>query len=136
LYGEYSESEVSVFRAFMRPGDTVLDIGANIGDLTLPMARIVGPSGRVIAVESHSDTYHVLCANMALNGIEHVRALNGFVADRPDVGWPDGGASSASSASGSARRSSRWTNWGLRAARSSRWMWTASKSRCCAAPPA
>jgi hypothetical protein len=85
LYGEYSESEVSVFRAFLRPGDTALDIGANIGDLTLPMARIVGPTGRVIAFESHNDTYHVLCASMALNGIEHVRALNCFVAERPDI---------------------------------------------------
>jgi FkbM family methyltransferase len=85
LYGEYSESEVAVLRAFLRPGDTALDIGANIGDLTLPMARIVGDSGRVYAVESHIDNYHVLCANMALNGIEHVRPINCFIGDRADI---------------------------------------------------
>ena len=85
LYGEYSELEVAILRAFLRPGDTALDIGANIGDLTLPMARIVGETGRVYAVESHVDNYNVLCANMALNGVEHVRALNCFVADRPDI---------------------------------------------------
>ena len=85
LYGQYSESEVNVLRAFVRPGDTILDIGANIGDLTVPMARIVGEQGRVYAVELNSDTYHVLCANLALNGIRNVKALNCFIADLPEV---------------------------------------------------
>jgi FkbM family methyltransferase len=85
LYGQYSESEVSVLRTFIRPGDTVLDIGANIGDLTVPMSRFVGINGRVYAVESHLDTYHVLCANLALNGIQNVKALNCFIADSPQT---------------------------------------------------
>lgn len=85
LYGQYSESEVNVLRAFLKPGDTVLDIGANIGDLTLPMSRFVGDKGRVYAVESHSDTYHVLCANLALNGIQNVKPLNCFIADSAQV---------------------------------------------------
>src|SRR6185369_4454414 len=45
LYGQYSESEVAMMRAFLREGSTVIDVGANIGDLTLPLARIVGESG-------------------------------------------------------------------------------------------
>jgi FkbM family methyltransferase len=85
LYGQYSESEVNVLRAFIRPGDTVLDVGANIGDLTLPMSRFVGDNGKVYAVESHADTYHVLCANLALNGIRNVKALNCFIADSAQV---------------------------------------------------
>jgi FkbM family methyltransferase len=85
LYGQYSESEVNVLRAFIRPGDTVIDIGANIGDLTVPMSRLVGPDGRVYAVESNDNTYHTLCANLTLNGIQNVKALNCFIADSPDV---------------------------------------------------
>jgi FkbM family methyltransferase len=85
LYGQYSESEVSVLRSFIKPGDTVLDIGANIGDLTVPMSRFAGDKGRVYAVESHVDTYHTLCANLALNGIQNVKALNCFIADSPQV---------------------------------------------------
>ncbi len=85
LYGQYSESEVNVLRAFLKPGDTVLDVGANIGDLTVPMARFVGDKGRVFAIESHADTYHTLCANLALNGIQNVKALNCFIADSPQV---------------------------------------------------
>jgi FkbM family methyltransferase len=85
LYGQYSESEVSVLRTLLKPGDTVLDVGANIGDLTVPISRFVGPNGRVYAIESHTDTYHALCANLALNGIQNVKALNCFIADTPDV---------------------------------------------------
>jgi ubiquinone/menaquinone biosynthesis C-methylase UbiE len=52
LYGQYSESEISVMRAFLGEGSTVIDVGANIGDLTIPLAKIVGSSGRVYAIES------------------------------------------------------------------------------------
>jgi FkbM family methyltransferase len=84
-YGEYSEAEVAVMRRFLRPGDTAIDVGANIGDLTVPLAGIVGPTGRVYALESNPDAYHVLCANLALNGVRNTRAVNAFVATGPDA---------------------------------------------------
>ena len=85
LYGQYSESEVNVLRTFLRPGDTALDIGANIGDLTVPMSRFVGDRGRVYAIEFALGHLSVLCANLALNGIQNVKALNCFIADLPQV---------------------------------------------------
>ena len=87
LYGQYSESEVALLRAFLREGDTVIDVGANIGDLTLPLARIVGERGRVYAIESHPEVFNVLCANLALNGIRNTKPINAFVAtsDRVDT---------------------------------------------------
>jgi predicted RNA methylase len=85
LYGQYSEEEVRVIRNFVRPGATAIDIGANIGDLTLPMALCAGETGRVYAIESHSDNYHVLCANLALNEIKNTKAINAFIADSADV---------------------------------------------------
>ena len=81
LYGQYSESEVRIMRRFLRPGDIAVDIGANIGDLTLPMAQLTGASGRVYAVESHNDYFNILCANLALNEIENTKAINAFIAD-------------------------------------------------------
>jgi len=88
LYGQYSESEVAMMRVFLREGSTVIDVGANIGDLTLPLARIVGESGRVFAIESHPDNINILCANLALNSIRNTRPINAFVAtsDRVDTG--------------------------------------------------
>jgi FkbM family methyltransferase len=85
LYGEYSESEVALMRRFLRDGDNVVDVGANIGDLTVPLAGMVGDSGRVYAIESHLETFNVLCANLALNGIRNTKPINAFVADSEDV---------------------------------------------------
>jgi FkbM family methyltransferase len=81
LYGEYSEGEVATMGRYAKPGDTVIDVGANIGSLTLPMAGLVGRQGRVHAFESQARNFNLLCAHLALNGIEHVRPLNAFVSD-------------------------------------------------------
>lgn len=85
LYGQYSESEISLMRAFLREGATVIDVGANIGDLTVPLAKIVGPTGRVYAIESHPQNFNVLCANLALNSLTNTKALNVFVATSDKV---------------------------------------------------
>ena len=85
LYGEYAESEVEVFRRFTRLGDTAVDVGANIGSLTLPLAGLVGPQGRVFAFESHPEVFNVLCANLALNRITNVMPVNAFVANGPEA---------------------------------------------------
>ena len=68
-YGEFSEGEVALFRQLLRPGMTALDVGANIGAFTLPMARLVGATGRVIAWEPQRIVVQTLCANLALNAI-------------------------------------------------------------------
>lgn len=80
-YGEYFESEVEVFRALCRPGDTVIDVGANAGSHTLALARIVGPGGFVYAFEPQRVMHQALCANMALNSIAHVDCVHAAVSD-------------------------------------------------------
>jgi FkbM family methyltransferase len=85
LYGQYSEAEVRIMRHFIRPGDTAIDIGANIGDLTLPMALCAGATGRVYALESHAEKFQILCANLALNEITNTKPINAFVADSDQV---------------------------------------------------
>jgi len=85
LYGQYSEAEIAMMRSFLRDGSTVIDVGANIGDLTIPLSKIVGESGKVYAIESHPDNIHVLCANLALNSIRNTKAINAFVATSNDV---------------------------------------------------
>jgi Methyltransferase FkbM domain len=84
LYGEYSESEVQVMRDFVRPGNWVVDIGANIGSLTVPLSQLVGESGRVLAVESHPENFNVLCSNLALNSITNVKPVNCFIHQSPE----------------------------------------------------
>lgn len=69
LYGEFSEGECDVFRQLIRPGSTVLELGANIGSHTVFLAKWVGPTGRVIAFEPQRIVFQTLCANIALNSL-------------------------------------------------------------------
>lgn len=66
-YGEWSEAEARLFAKLLRPGDTVVEAGANIGSLTVPLSRIVGQAGSVIAFEPQRLVFQLLCANAALN---------------------------------------------------------------------
>jgi FkbM family methyltransferase len=58
---------VQAYTKFVRPGMTVLDIGANIGAHTLPLAKLVGSQGRVMAIEPTAWATSRLKANAALN---------------------------------------------------------------------
>lgn len=51
-------------RSIIQPGDTVLDVGANMGYITARLADYVGPAGRVIAFEPVPDTYQMLEATV------------------------------------------------------------------------
>jgi len=74
-YGEFSDGEVDVFSALIEPGQTVLEIGSNIGALTLPIARLVGDHGVVVAVEPQRYCHQMLCGSLALNSITNTRAI-------------------------------------------------------------
>ncbi len=69
LYGEYSEGEIDLFRTFVQPEQVVVEVGANIGAITVFLAKHVGPRGLVVAVEPQRLVYQTLCANLALNSI-------------------------------------------------------------------
>jgi FkbM family methyltransferase len=71
-YGEFSELEVEFLRPYLEPGAVVLDIGANIGALTIPFATLVGPKGVVIAFEPQRLCFQALNANVALNSLTNV----------------------------------------------------------------
>ncbi len=81
LYGELSEGETVLFQQILRPNSVVVEAGANIGLHTLPLARAVGPGGRVIAFEPQRIIFQILCANLALNGIANVLIRNEAVGD-------------------------------------------------------
>jgi len=71
-YGGYEEPELAAARACVRPGDLVIDVGANVGLFTIPLAYAVGPTGRVIAIEALRDNVDRLIGNVRRNGLENV----------------------------------------------------------------
>jgi FkbM family methyltransferase len=65
-----------IIRRILRPGDTVVDVGANIGTLALCASGCVGESGHVTAIEAHPKTFGFLVGNLHLNEAMNVEALN------------------------------------------------------------
>jgi len=66
--------------------DIFLDIGANIGTWTVPLANAINPfGGRVYSFEAILDTYYFLGANIALNGLQNVNAFNVALGDKPET---------------------------------------------------
>src|SRR5687767_13751879 len=67
LIGRYEPLTLTVIDALVREGDICFDIGANVGALTMPMARRVGARGRVYAFEPGPPAHARLERNLALN---------------------------------------------------------------------
>jgi len=68
----FEVAETRAICAFARAGSTVVDAGANIGSLTVPLAKAVGPRGRVLAFEPLPANAERLRENVALNGLRNV----------------------------------------------------------------
>lgn len=73
-YGEFSEAETALFAQIVKPGMTVLDLGANMGAHTIYLGQAVGSAGRVIAFEPQRIIHQILCANVMLNVLPNVFA--------------------------------------------------------------
>jgi FkbM family methyltransferase len=64
---QYERATTSFLERAVKLGDVVIDIGANVGAQTLPLARKVGSSGRVVAVEATEFAFAKLKRNLELN---------------------------------------------------------------------
>jgi FkbM family methyltransferase len=62
-----TQEVVDELRTFIRPGDFAIDIGAQVGDTTIPMGLATGRHGAVLALEPNRYVYPVLCENVRLN---------------------------------------------------------------------
>ena len=67
LIGSFEPRTHRLYRKIIKPGQTVLNIGANVGSHTLPLAKLVGNYGRVVAFEPTAFAYGKLMVNIALN---------------------------------------------------------------------
>jgi FkbM family methyltransferase len=76
-----SEPELSRLEEWVRPGDCVFDIGANIGFYTARLSHLVGPHGHVFAFEPAPETFHLLAYNARLFSFPNVTLLNAAVSD-------------------------------------------------------
>ena len=83
--GEYESHLTAVFERYCTPGMTVVDVGANLGYYSLLASKLVGESGRVIALEPNSENCRLLLSSLRLHGTGNVQLVP--VAADTATGW-------------------------------------------------
>src|SRR5437762_9988574 len=78
---EPHEPEFFILDSMISAGDWVVDVGANIGQYTKRFSDLVGPEGRVIAIEPVPETFALLSANVLLCQHSNVTLLNMAASD-------------------------------------------------------
>lgn len=81
-YGSYSRDILLSLDQHLKPGMTFLDVGANIGEITLFAGKRVGQSGRVLSFEPSDESADQLEANIALNKQTQTKVLRKGASDK------------------------------------------------------
>ncbi|MCC7048647.1 MAG: FkbM family methyltransferase [Alphaproteobacteria bacterium] len=71
--GQYEPIETAIMLRHLRPGMTMVDVGANIGHYAMVAALAVGSRGRVVAFEPDDENHAALAANLALNRLDNAK---------------------------------------------------------------
>ncbi len=72
---DYNLEDLDFLRAHIPAGGVFVDVGANVGTYALALARHVGATGKVIAIEPHPVTYARLAFNNASSGYAQVKLV-------------------------------------------------------------
>jgi FkbM family methyltransferase len=80
-YGVWEPNLTQWLHQQLRPSDTFIDVGANVGYFTLLASQLVGPAGRVVALEPAPETFAALAANVTRNRASNVRLLQVAASD-------------------------------------------------------
>ena len=70
-------------QSMLKPGDVFIDVGANLGSYTVPLAEYLGPNGMVISFEPFRWLFQLLNANVALNGLMNVWSFQLALSEHP-----------------------------------------------------
>ena len=81
----YDRAQLLAISRLVRPGATILDVGANIGTYSAFFSRLCGPEGRVFAFEPVPDTLRILKETLALNRCENVVPVEMALCDKVGI---------------------------------------------------
>ena len=84
-YGLYELDSIRTIRGLLRHGDHFVDCGANLGYVTLLASRIVGPTGRVDAVEPEPHNRRRLLDHLSANSVTNTTVHDVALGDQAGV---------------------------------------------------
>ena len=73
---------IQALAAHLAQGGVFYDVGSNVGQFLIPMAKILGGRGEAIGFEPHPLNHQRLMRNLALNQLHNTRALRVALGDR------------------------------------------------------
>ncbi len=78
-------AELEFTRRWCREGDTMIDVGANVGVFSLVASRAVGRDGAVVSIEANPTTVCELEANIARNQCTNVQVVDAAVGEQAGI---------------------------------------------------
>jgi FkbM family methyltransferase len=111
LYGSMEKNELAAWKRIVRPGDAVIDGGANYGYWTLVASRLVGPAGKVFSFEANPPTAERLQANVEASAATNVSVYRIALAADDGVATINNACSNTIGGHASLRRHEGWA-WG------------------------
>jgi FkbM family methyltransferase len=75
-FGSWEPCLTEWLKSTLKPGDIFIDVGANVGYFSLLAARLVGATGKVLAIEALPSTAEVLRGNVSINKVSNTRIEN------------------------------------------------------------
>lgn len=80
--GYYEHETLAALGRRLRPGGHFLDIGANIGSISVPASRRVGPQGKVWSIECSAKVLPYLATNIEMNQCSNIKVVPFAVCDQ------------------------------------------------------
>ena len=84
VFGIYEPLLMECLLHYIKPGFTFVDVGANIGTFSIPMAKAVGGGGIVLSVEPSPTVFPYLRDNVRLNNASNIKLENCAAGERDD----------------------------------------------------
>lgn len=66
-FSAHCRNELAMLRAFIAPGQNIIDIGAHIGTFSIPLSKFIGDTGRVFSFEANKESFDILSKNILEN---------------------------------------------------------------------
>jgi FkbM family methyltransferase len=79
---DYWNAQDKFFNSYIKKKDKIIDVGANIGTITLTCAMKTGPDGKVYSIEPNPIVFKYLESNIKLNHANNVKTYNYAIGDK------------------------------------------------------
>lgn len=85
----YYDDELAFYSGYLKPGDNVVDVGANIGLISLYSARLVKENGSVLSIEPNPEIFKYFSKNIELNNLDTIKPVYAALGAYESSGYLD-----------------------------------------------